>query len=345
MRLPESGGHRAPLTPRTWETTQRSEAAHRGDPRKRWSVRANSLQAALGDEEAESPGVGLTGGSAVKNPAASGETGSDPRPRKMPRHGHKPVHPALGPRALELSGWQQEKALHREACTPQPRAASATREKLTQADTRKGALITGSPVARRPAREWPRAGGCVDSRWADAASSLDIRLPSQTQAKVTSAQSRAGRFSQRPVPPHPSLTASPAWLPCGWAFASHSAQTSGSCPSHPVPARANGPSSSVPFAEPGTNHLSARLFPIPQSARLPRTVQRGISRQAPYFPSFLSVVPWTCSWEDSKFYFQQNSTTQVGEQGESLEAAEESGYRWRDAGGGGGGYRGACPRR
>lgn len=112
------------------------------------------------------------------------------------------------------------------------------------------------------------------------------------QAKVTSAQSRAGRFSQRPVPPltRPSLPRPPGSLRVGLRLSLGSDLQV--LPQPPCPCEgANGPSSSVPFAEPGTNHLSARLFPIPQSARLPRTVQRGISR-----PSSLLSLHFSASY-------------------------------------------------
>ena len=82
MRLPGvlpptgGGGHWAPaLTAGSLKTTQRSEAADRGDPCKRWSVRRPTSKWSWGDEEAESPSVGLPGGSAVKNPPASAESG------------------------------------------------------------------------------------------------------------------------------------------------------------------------------------------------------------------------------------------------------------------------------
>ena len=57
------------------------------------------------------------------------------------------------------------------------------------------------------------------------------------QAKVTSAQSRAGRAASTLCHRSPAPHCLARLAPCRWAFASHSAQTSGSCPSHPVPAR------------------------------------------------------------------------------------------------------------
>lgn len=134
--------------------------------------------------------------------------------------------------------------------------------------------------------------------------------------------------------------------PCGWAFASHSAQTSGSCPSHPVPARER----TVPA--PLSPHLQSRgltiyphgCFQFLRVCEVTKDRPEGHqSSELPTFPSFLSVVPWTCSWEDSTFYFQQNSKTQAERAGESLEAAEETATAGGMLGEVGRVHGGACP--
>lgn len=168
------------------------------------------------------------------------------------------------------------------------------------------------------------------------------------QAKVTSAQSRAGRVSQRPVPPltRPSLPRPPGSLRVGLRLSFGSDLRV--LPQPPCPCEgANGPSSSVPpFAEPGTNHLSARLFPIPQSLRGHQGPSRGASVvRAPYFP-FISqrrTMDMLVRRQHVLFStkFKDPSGASRGEPG----GCRRDGYRWRDAGGGGEGARGCLPRR
>ena len=106
----------------------------------------------------------------------------------------------------------------------------------------------------------------VAGRRVDAASSPDSRLlPRPGQGHLGSEPRWQG--SQHPVPPvtRPSLPRPPGSLQVGLCLSLGSDLRV--LPQPPRPCEgANGPSSSVPpFAEPGTDHLSAWRFPIPQS--------------------------------------------------------------------------------
>lgn len=166
------------------------------------------------------------------------------------------------------------------------------------------------------------------------------------QAKVTSAQRRAGRVSQRPVPAltRPSLPRPPGSLRVGLRPSLGSDLRVPPQPPHPCEG-ANGPSSSVPHLQSrGLTICPHGCFQFLRVCEVTKDRPEGHqSSELPTFPSFLNVVPWTCSWEDSTVYFQQNSMTQAERAGESLEAEEETATAGGMLGEVGRVHRGACP--
>lgn len=197
----------------------------------------------------------------------------------------------------------------------------------------------------RPAREWPRAGEC--GRQVGGRRLLPGHQAS-VQTRPRSPRLRAGPAGLVNALCHPSPV--PHCLarlaPCGWAFASHSAQTSRSCPSHPVPARER----IVPAP---LSHLQSRgltIYPHGCFQFLSLRGYQGPSRgasvvQAPYFP-FISQrrnMDMLLGRQQILFStkFNDPSGASRGEPG----GCRRDGYRWRDAGGGGEGAQGCLPRR
>lgn len=198
----------------------------------------------------------------MKNPAASGETGSDQRLQED-AFTSRSISPCTQLRAPVpgAGGWQQEKALSRRSLHTAPTERPLQPEKSSRRQTHVRRSYNRKPqVLWEGQRESGREQESVGRRVGGRRLLLDIRLSAVTRPRSPRPVSRAGRFGQRPVPPSP-VSSLPASLALRVGFASHSAQTSRVLPQPPCPCEgANGPSSSVPFAEPGTNHPSARLF-------------------------------------------------------------------------------------
>lgn len=157
--------------------------------------------------------MGLTGGSAVKNPAASGRRGYSHDQEDASRHGHKPVHPAYGPSSQHgAGGWQQER-LFTEKPAHRTHGAASAAEKSSRRQTHVRRSYNRKPP--QEASERVAEQESVDGRWAGRASSLDIRLSSRPGQGHLAQNGPAG-LVRRPVPPltRPSLPR-PRWLLAG----------------------------------------------------------------------------------------------------------------------------------